>query len=116
MVGGGVNSLQFHFSNSDIQFCTTEMFCGFDAEIENVAATTHTHTHTQQQLKCGNCFEELLKYQKIPFGCNNCKQIVAASALITQKRAARHQATKVHRVCVPVCVCMKHMKSEMLPG
>lgn len=37
--GRWVSSLQFHFSNNDIQFCTTKMFCGFDAEIENVTTT-----------------------------------------------------------------------------
>lgn len=105
--GRWVSSLQFHFSNNDIQFCTTKMFCGFDAEIENVTTTKHTQTYNNNW-NVTIALRNFLNHQKIPLDYYKCKQIIAACALITQKQRDIMQQRSTE--CLYVCMYEAHEK------
>lgn len=61
--------------------------------------SNYTHTHT---------LRNFLNNQKEPLGYYNCKQIVAACALITQKQRDIMQQRSTE--CVYMCVCEAHEK------
>lgn len=83
------------------------MFCGFDAEIENVTTTKHTHTYNNNW-NVTIALRNFLNHQKIPLGYYKCKQIIAACALITQKQRDIMQQRSTE--CLYVCMYEAHEK------